>query len=60
VLYHGFERPRRFPNKKKGTADLHGLAKFSLYRDITIVDDMKIRRLGLADHIVGMEEDRIP
>ena len=31
---------------------------YSLYKDLNIVDDIKIRRLGGADHI--MEEERIP
>jgi len=44
---------------KKGTGNLHGLTTFSLYRNLKIVDDIKIRRLGLADHVTRME-DRIP
>lgn len=60
-MLYAFERLRRLSQyKKKGTADLHGLAKFSLYRDLTIVDDIKIRRLGLVDHVIGMEKGRIP
>ena len=33
---------------------------YSLYNEPNIVEDIKIRRLGWADHIVRMEEERIP
>lgn len=60
-MLYAFERLRRLSQyKRKGTGDLHGLTKFSLYRDLKIVDDIKIRRLGLADHVTRMEEDSIP
>jgi hypothetical protein len=32
----------------------------SLYKDLNIVDDIKIRRLGWAGHIIRMEDERIP
>jgi hypothetical protein len=31
-----------------------------LYNDLNIVEDIKIRRLGWAGHIIRMEEGRIP
>jgi hypothetical protein len=31
----------------------------SLYNEPNIVEDIKIRRLGLASHIIRMEEERI-
>jgi len=33
---------------------------YNLYRDLNIVDDIKIRRLGWAGHIVRLEDERIP
>ena len=33
---------------------------FSLYKEPNIVEDIKIRRLGWAGHIIRMEEERIP
>jgi hypothetical protein len=33
---------------------------YSLYKDLNIVDDTKIRRLGWVGHIIRMEEKRIP
>ena len=33
---------------------------YSLYSEPNIVEDIKIRRLGWAGHIIGMEEERIP
>jgi hypothetical protein len=33
---------------------------FNLYKDLTIVDDNKMRRLGWAGHVVRMEDERIP
>ena len=33
---------------------------YNLYKDLKFVDDMKIRRLGWARHVVRMENDRIP
>ena len=33
---------------------------YSLYNDPNIVEDVKIRRLGWADHVIRMEEERIP
>jgi hypothetical protein len=33
---------------------------YSLYKEPNIVDDIKIRRLGWAGHIIRMEEERIP
>ena len=32
----------------------------SLYKDLNIIDDIEIRRLGWAGHIIKMEEERIP
>jgi len=32
----------------------------SLYKDLNILDDIDIGRLGWADHIIKMEEERIP
>jgi hypothetical protein len=32
----------------------------SLYKEPNIVEDIKIRRLELAGHIIRMEEERIP
>jgi len=32
----------------------------SLYKQPNIVEDIKIRRLELAGHIIRMEEERIP
>jgi hypothetical protein len=32
---------------------------FGLYKDIIIVDDIKIRRLGWAGHIIRVKEKRI-
>jgi hypothetical protein len=34
--------------------------KHSLYKEPNIVEDIKIRRLEWAGHIIGMEEERIP
>jgi hypothetical protein len=59
-MLYAFERLRRLSqNKRKGTGDLHGLTKFSLYRYLKIVDGIKIGRLGLADHVTRMVEDSI-
>ena len=33
---------------------------YNLYKDLNIVDDIKIRRLEWARHVVRMEDDRIP
>jgi hypothetical protein len=33
---------------------------YTLYNDLNIVEDIKIRRLGWAGHIIRMEEERIP
>jgi hypothetical protein len=33
---------------------------YSLYKEPNIVEDIKIRRLELAGHIIWMEEERIP
>jgi len=33
---------------------------YSLYSEPNIVEDIKIRRLGGAGHIIRMEEERIP
>jgi hypothetical protein len=33
---------------------------YRLYNDLNIVEDIKIRRLGWAGHIIRMEEERIP
>ena len=33
---------------------------YSLYYEPNIVEDVKIRRLGWAGHIIRMEEERIP
>jgi len=33
---------------------------YNLYKDLNIVDDIKIRRQGWAGHIVRMEDERIP
>jgi hypothetical protein len=33
---------------------------YSLYSEPNIVEDIKIRRLELAGHIIGTEEERIP
>jgi hypothetical protein len=35
-------------------------AMHNLYKDINIVDDIKIRRLGWAGHIIRMEDESIP
>jgi hypothetical protein len=32
----------------------------SLYKGLNIVDNIKIRRLGWAGHIIRMEEEKIP
>lgn len=46
--------------KRKGNGSLEVIVKFSLYKDLKIVDNTKIRRLGWAGHIIRMEEERIP
>jgi hypothetical protein len=33
---------------------------YSLYKETNIVEDIKVRRLGWAGHIIRMEEQRIP
>jgi sorting nexin-29 len=33
---------------------------YTLYNDLSIVEDIKIRRLGWAGHVIRMEEERIP
>jgi hypothetical protein len=33
---------------------------YSLYKEPNIVEDIKVRRLGWAGHIIRMEEERIP
>jgi hypothetical protein len=33
---------------------------YSLYSELNIVEDIKIRRLEWAGHIIRMEEERIP
>jgi hypothetical protein len=33
---------------------------YSLYNDLNIVEDIKIRRLGWAGHIIRMEDQRVP
>jgi hypothetical protein len=32
---------------------------YSLYKDLNIVEDIKIRRLGWAGHIIRMQDERI-
>jgi len=32
---------------------------YSLYKYLNITDDINIRRLGSADHIIRMEDERI-
>jgi hypothetical protein len=32
----------------------------SLYKDLHIIDDIKIRRQGWVGHIIKMEEERVP
>jgi hypothetical protein len=44
------------PIKDKG---LWRLSWNNLYKDLNAVDEIKIRRLGWADHVVRMEEERI-
>ena len=34
--------------------------RYGLYNEPNIVEDIKIRRLGWAGHIIRMEEERIP
>lgn len=38
-----------WPNKGKGAGVLNGIAK-----DLNVVDDIEIRRLGWTRHILGM------
>ena len=47
---------------KKGDAGVPDGTVYStnLYNEPNIVEDIKIRRLGWAGHIVRMEEERIP
>ena len=33
---------------------------YTLYKDLNFVEDIKIRRLGRAGHIMRMEKERIP
>jgi len=33
---------------------------YSLYKELNIVENIKIRRLGWVGHIIRMEEERIP
>jgi hypothetical protein len=33
---------------------------YNLYKDLNILDDIKIRRLGWAGHFVRMEDEKIP
>jgi uncharacterized Rossmann fold enzyme len=33
---------------------------YSFYRDLNVVNDIKVRKLGWARHVVRMEDDRIP
>jgi hypothetical protein len=33
---------------------------YTLYKDLNMVEDIKIRRLGWAGHIIRMAEERIP
>jgi len=33
---------------------------YNLYKDLNILDDIKIQRLGWAGHFVRMEDEKIP
>jgi len=33
---------------------------YNLYKDLNILDDIKIRRLGRAGHFVRVEDEKIP
>jgi hypothetical protein len=37
-----------------------GIMNYSLYKEPNIVEDVKIRRLEWAGHIIRMQEERIP
>ena len=44
---------------RKATGDLHGIATFSIYKNLKIVDDIKIRktRIGGSHHKNGRRKD---
>jgi len=41
--------------KGKGAGVLNGIDK-----DLNVVDDIEIKRLGWASHILGMDDERFP
>jgi hypothetical protein len=46
---------------RRGNAGVpDGIMNLSLYKEPNIVEDIKIRRLEWAGHIIRMEEERIP
>jgi hypothetical protein len=63
-MLHAFEREIlriRGPVHEKGHWCLGWNTEiYSLYQDLNIVDDIRIRRLGSAGHIIRMEEEMIP
>ena len=47
--------------KRKGADALDRIAKiYSLYKDLNIADNIKIRRLECAGHTIRMKNERIP
>jgi len=45
-----------WPNTREGMLEPY----YSLYKDLSILDDIKIRRFGQKVHIIAMEKERIP
>jgi hypothetical protein len=47
-------------HKRKGAGTFDGIMNSTAYNNLNIVEDIKIRRLGWAGHIIRMEDERIP
>jgi hypothetical protein len=48
------------PLQEEGRCHLRwNIALYSLHKDLNIVEDIKVRRLGRAGHIIRMEDGRI-
>jgi hypothetical protein len=59
-IYNYISETRHAPKVLKLMFQLCNSELYSLYNGPNIMEDIKIRRLGWADHIIRMEEERIP
>ena len=46
--------------KIKEAGVLNGIVNYNLYKNLNIVEDIKVRRLGRAGHIIRTEDESIP